>query len=59
MTPRKGEGARQDDPAAVAEDAPRDQDSHGNDIKRVPGPGPRDEGKGAAGEEQVDHLKRR
>jgi hypothetical protein len=33
-----------------------DHDSHGNAFKRVPGPGPNDAGKGAAGREALDRL---
>jgi hypothetical protein len=43
------------DPNAFDDAGPADTDSHGTPIRRVPGPGPKDAGKGAAGE---DALKR-
>lgn len=58
MTPKKPEGPEKNDPATVADNAPVDHDSHGNTIKRVPGPGPNDEGQGAAGNDAVDRLKK-
>jgi hypothetical protein len=63
MTPKKGEPTKHDpqdtDPASAADTAPVDHDSHGNELKRVPGPGPKDAGKGAAGDDAVEQLKRR
>jgi hypothetical protein len=41
------------------QDRPDDRDSHGNKIERVPGPGPKDAGKGAAGKEAKDRLDRK
>jgi hypothetical protein len=38
---------------------PMDRDSHGTKIERVPGPGPNDAGKGAAGKEAKDRLERK
>ena len=40
--------------------APVDHDQRtGTPYHRVPGPGPNDEGKGAAGEDAVDRIERR
>jgi hypothetical protein len=38
--------------------APADTDSHGTPIERVSGPGPNDQGKGAAGREAMDRIER-
>jgi len=38
---------------------PSDRDGHGTKIERVPGPGPKDAGKGAAGKEAKDRLERK
>ena len=38
---------------------PSDRDGHGTKIERVPGPGPNDAGKGAAGKEAKDRLERK
>jgi hypothetical protein len=47
------------DPGRDVEEAPKDTDTHGNPIQRVPGPGPRDEGKGAAGEDAAERIEKR
>jgi hypothetical protein len=36
-----------------------DRDSHGTKIERVPGPGPKDAGKGAAGKEATNRVERK
>jgi hypothetical protein len=36
-----------------------DRDEHGTPIERVPGPGPKDAGKGAMGKEAKDRLERK
>jgi len=43
---------------APAKPAPTDHDTHGTPFERVPGPGPKDEGKGAAGREAIDRVER-
>jgi hypothetical protein len=40
----------------TAKNAPEDHDDHGTSFKRVPGPGPKDAGKGAAGADAIDRL---
>ncbi len=49
---------RRVDPRETPQIAPMDHDSHGNPIQRVPGPGPNDEGKGAAGNDAIERLER-
>ena len=51
-----GEPRSKDD--APAKPAPTDHDTHGTPFERVPGPGPKDEGKGAAGREAIDRVER-
>jgi hypothetical protein len=58
MTPEKPDTRKRNDLPSAGDTAPMDRDSHGNAIERVPGPGPNDEGKGAAGEEAVERLKK-
>jgi hypothetical protein len=36
--------------------APEGHDGHGTPFKRVPGPGPKDAGKGAAGAEAIERI---
>ncbi|MFL5304409.1 MAG: glycosyltransferase [Polyangia bacterium] len=43
---------------APAKPAPTDHDSHGTPFERVPGPGPKDQGKGAAGRDAIDRVER-
>ncbi|HVY37251.1 MAG TPA: hypothetical protein VHM31_04930 [Polyangia bacterium] len=46
---------------APAKPAPSDRnthDAHGTPFERVPGPGPNDQGKGAAGREALDRVER-
>jgi hypothetical protein len=43
-------------PKRDTEQAPMDTDAHGNPIHRVPGPGPNDEGKGAAGDDAAGRI---
>jgi hypothetical protein len=43
----------------MATKANKDHDSHGTEFERVPGPGPKDAGKGAAGSEAMDRIERR
>jgi hypothetical protein len=43
---------------APARPAPPEQDSHGTPFERVPGPGPKDQGKGAAGREAIERIDR-
>lgn len=38
--------------------AREDHDTHGTPFERVPGPGPNDQGKGAAGREAIDRIER-
>ena len=52
------EETRRVDPREARENAPVDHDTHGTPIVRVPGPGPDDEGAGAAGEEAMERLDR-
>jgi hypothetical protein len=52
-TPKKADKRSQD------QDRPADRDSHGTKIERVPGPGPKDAEKGAAGKEAKDRLDRK
>jgi hypothetical protein len=40
-------------------DGSSDRDEHGPPIERVPGPGPKDAGKGAMGKEAKDRLERK
>ncbi len=47
------------DPSVAVDEAPVGQDTHGNEFKRVPGPGPKDAEKGAAGPDAVEQVKRR
>jgi hypothetical protein len=47
------------DPREVPVIAPVEHDTHGTPFKRVDGPGPDDEGKGAAGEDALKRLDRR
>jgi hypothetical protein len=47
------------DKASRNQDRPADRDSHGTKIERVPGPGPNDAGKGAAGKEVKDRVERK
>jgi hypothetical protein len=58
MTRNKDERPRPNEAANAADTAPVDHDTHGNPIKRVPGPGPNDEGKGAAGPDAAPPLKK-
>jgi hypothetical protein len=43
---------------APAKPAREDHDSHGTPFERVPGPGPKDQDKGAAGREAIDRVER-
>jgi len=43
---------------APAKPAAKDRDTHGTPFERVPGPGPNDQGKGAAGREAIDRVER-
>jgi hypothetical protein len=47
------------DKRSQTQDRPADRDTHGNKVDRVPGPGPNDTGKGAAGKEAKDRLERK
>jgi hypothetical protein len=38
---------------------PADRDDRGTPIERAPGPGPKDDGKGALGKEAKDRLERK
>jgi hypothetical protein len=54
------ENPKNDDDRDQAQPQPpaSDHDSRGTKIERVPGPGPKDAGKGAAGKEAKDRLDR-
>ncbi len=56
MDKRPPETAEPRSDEAPAKPAPRDHDSHGTPIERVPGPGPKDQGKGAAGRDALDRI---
>ncbi len=43
---------------APAKPASADHDNHGTPFERVPGPGPKDQGKGAAGREAIERVER-
>ena len=38
---------------------PYNEEHHDGSFQRVPGPGPRDEGKGAAGDEALNRVERK
>ena len=44
-----------DEPAKPARE---DRDRHGTPFERVPGPGPKDQEKGAAGRDAIDRVER-
>ncbi len=56
MDKRPSETAEPRSKDAPAKPAQKDHDSHGTPFERVPGPGPNDEGKGAAGREALDRI---
>lgn len=47
-----------DAPAKPARVEQHTHDTHGTPFERVPGPGPNDQGKGAAGREAIDRVER-
>jgi hypothetical protein len=53
------EKGKKDDRPSPSRDRQTDRDSHGTKIDRVPGPGPKDTGKGAAGKQATDRLNRK
>jgi hypothetical protein len=55
QTKDSGQPRSKDAPAKPAE---KNQDSHGTPFERVSGPGPKDQGKGAAGREAIDRVER-
>jgi len=56
MDKRPGETAEPRSKDEPAKPAPKDHDSHGTPFERVPGPGPNDQGKGAAGRDALDRI---
>jgi len=56
MDKRPAEATEPRSKDAPAQPAPKDHDSHGTPFERVPGPGPNDQGKGAAGREALDRI---
>ncbi|HXU61316.1 MAG TPA: glycosyltransferase [Polyangia bacterium] len=56
MDKRPGETAEPRSKDEPAKPAPKEHDSHGTPFERVPGPGPNDQGKGAAGREALDRI---